>query len=112
MIENKDNLNNKLNNIPQDSIQKSSLNHSAYQFQTNQNGVYDQLNQYLNDQDLQQKTVAEAREILGESAQSLEDGQIYEMVTEMQYLVDTWLEEYEQKVFEGKTLKELLQSDL
>jgi hypothetical protein len=81
-------------------------------FQANQQGVYDQINKRFNEQDHQQKTVQEARDILGESASALLDDQIYDLVNEMQYLVDTWLEEYEQKIFEGKTLKELLQSDL
>ena len=30
------------------------------------------------------------------------------MVTDFQYLMDSWLDEFETDVFEGKTLKELL----
>ncbi len=72
-------------------------------------GVYDQINQNFLEQDEKQKTIQEARDILGKSAEELTDDQVYDLVNEIQYLVDTWLEEYEQKIFEGKTLKELLQ---
>lgn len=76
--------------------------------QSNSHGVYDQINSYFSGQDQQSKTVLEAREILGKSANSLSDEEVYELVTEMQYLVDGWLEEYEKTVFDGKTLKELV----
>ncbi len=75
-------------------------------------GTYEQINQLFNQQNLQTKTIQEARDILGDSAQSLTDEQVYDLVNEIQYLVDTWLEEYEQKVFDGKTLKEVLQVNL
>lgn len=74
----------------------------------NPQGTYDQLNQLFNDQNKQQKDIQEAREILGESAKDLADSQVYDLVNEIQFLVDSWLEEYERKVFDGKTLNELL----
>lgn len=77
-----------------------------------QQGVYDQINQHFQEQNEGQKTVQEARDILGESAENLTDSQVHDLVNEVQYLVDTWIEEYEQKVFDGKTLKELLQLNL
>ena len=76
--------------------------------QNNSHGIYDQINGYFSEQDQQSKTVLEAREILGDSADNLSDEAVYELVTEMQYLVDGWLEEYEKSVFDGKTLKELI----
>lgn len=45
---------------------------------------------------------------LGESAQVLSDEQIEYLITDFQYLIDTWLNEFETHVFGGKTLKELL----
>lgn len=71
-------------------------------------GVYDQVNQYFNQQDEQAKTVSEARGILAESAKDLTDEQVYDLVNEVQYLVDSWLEEYEKDIFNGKTLIELI----
>lgn len=77
-----------------------------------QQGVYDQINQHFQEENAEQKTVQEARDILGKSAEGLTDSQVNDLVNEVQYLVDTWIEEYEQKVFDGKTLKELLQLNL
>lgn len=45
---------------------------------------------------------------LGETVKSLTDEQIECMVTDFQYLIDTWLDEFETDVFEGMTLKKLL----
>jgi len=84
----------------------TSSTYSAY----NPQGVYDQVNQFFSEQDKQRKTIQETREILGESAQSLSDEQIYDLKNEIQYLVDTWLEEFEKSIFDGKTLNELIQS--
>lgn len=75
-------------------------------------GVYEQINQGFQEQDEKQKSVLEAREILGKPGEELSDEQVYDLVNEIQYLVDTWLEEYEKKVFDGKSLNELLQQDL
>ncbi|MCL4415908.1 MAG: hypothetical protein M1365_04300 [Actinobacteria bacterium] len=89
------------------TLVKSSICPSI-NFQSNQQGVYDQLNQLFNEHDKQQKEILEAREILGDSAKDLTDSQVFDLVNEVQYLVDSWLEEYERKVFDGKTLDELL----
>ena len=74
--------------------------------------TYDQINQHFQQQNEEQKTIQDAREILGNEAEGLTDNQVKDLVNEIQYLVDTWIEEYEQKVFDGKTLKELLQINL
>lgn len=87
------------------------LPHLPSAFQTNQ-GTYEQINELLNEQDKQEKTVQEARDILGESAKDLSDSEVYDLVNEVQFLVDTWLEEYERKTFEGQTLYELLNINL
>lgn len=79
---------------------------------SNQKGAYDQLNQFFADQNQEQRSILEAREILGDSAADISDEQVYELITEVQYLVDTWIEEFERNVFDGKTLQELLQLNL
>lgn len=75
-------------------------------------GIYDQLNNLYSEQDKQQKLIREARDILGESASEITDAQVYELITEVQYLADTWIEEFERNVFDGKTLEELLHLEL
>lgn len=74
--------------------------------------AYDKLNQYFDDQNQQQRAVEEARDILGESATPLTDEELYDLTNEMQFLVDTWIEEFGRDVFDGKTLKDLLQLDV
>ncbi len=75
---------------------------------SNQIGAYDQLNQFFVDQNQEQRSILEAREILGNEAKNLTDDQVCGLLNEIQYLVDSWLEEYETTVFDGKTLDELL----
>lgn len=80
---------------------------SAIEFDSKQ-GVYEELNQYFNDQNKEQRIVLETREILGDSAETSTDEEVYGLVTKVQYLVDCWFEEFEKSVFGGKTLSELL----
>ncbi len=53
------------------------------------------------------KIVATRRQ-LGESGKAFTDEQISSIITEFQYLIDTWLSEFEKEVFSGKTLIQLL----
>ena len=87
----------------------TKLPDSSYPSQFDQTGIYDQINQYFSEQDKQQKIVLEAREVLGQSAESMNDVQVYDLFNEMYYLVETWMEEFEKNAFGGKTLKELLE---
>lgn len=48
------------------------------------------------------------RKALGESAKSLSNEQIETVEVEFQFLIDSWMDEYEKEVFSGKTLKEVL----
>ena len=48
------------------------------------------------------------RRILGDTAKTLSDEQIEAITTQFQFLVETWLDQFEKDVFEGQTLKELL----
>ena len=76
--------------------------------QSEKQGTYDKLNQLFSEKDYQQKIILETREMLGESAKDLTDSQVYDLTNEIQFLVDSWLEEFERKTFDGKTLNELL----
>ncbi|GEM_PF-2579093 len=71
-------------------------------------GTYEKLNEIFEDQNSQQKRVLEAREILGDSAKDLTDDQVFELVSNVQFLADIWEEEFEKEIFGGKTLNELL----
>lgn len=53
-----------------------------------------------------------AREILGELAVELSDEELKTIITEIQFLADSWLAEFEQSIFAGKTLNELLTEEV
>lgn len=74
----------------------------------NSQEAYSLLNQELDTQEIQKKTILDTRHILGDSANSLTDDQILDLVNEIQFLVDSWLEEFERNSFDGKTLNELI----
>ena len=95
-------------NMNTTDILSQNLPNLPMDFQSNRQEAYEQINELFNEKDQQEKSVQEARDILGDSAKDLTDSEVYDLVNEVQYLVDTWLEEYERKTFDGKTLNELL----
>jgi hypothetical protein len=52
----------------------------------------------------------EARRILGDVAKGMTDEQIQDQLTKIQYLAESWLDNYERSIFEGKTLNEFVQT--
>ena len=52
--------------------------------------------------------IEKARVILGGIAKEMSDDQLKDACVEVQYLIETWLDDFEKSVFEGKTLRELL----
>lgn len=48
------------------------------------------------------------RRNLGETGKAFSQEQIEALVADFQFLIDTWLDEFEQEVFEGKKLQEIL----
>ncbi len=55
--------------------------------------------------------ITRTRRYLGETAKILSDEQIERTTTEFQFLIDSWLDEYEKEIFSGKTLKEVLNNE-
>lgn len=52
--------------------------------------------------------VQKARLIMGDDVKNLSDEDLGVFLTEFQYLIDCWLDEYEKQVFNNKTLSELM----
>ncbi len=52
--------------------------------------------------------IQNARLIMGEDVKHLSDEDLEVFLTEFQYLIDCWLDEYEKQVFNNKTLKEII----
>lgn len=59
-------------------------------------------------QNKDENKIIQTRKLLGKTAETLSDEQIYCIVTEFQFLINSWLDEFEKDVFSGKTLKEIL----
>ncbi len=56
----------------------------------------------------EEKALKRAKEILGELASQYTQEQLKNVVTEIQFLAESWLDDFEREIFKGKTLRELL----
>lgn len=56
------------------------------------------------------KEFLKVKQILGEKGKELTSEQVKDLMTKVQYLVQSWLDEYERQIFKGQTLQELLSS--
>lgn len=65
-------------------------------------------NTNINDFDKKAERLRQAREILKESAVGLSDEELEVIVVRVQSLAVSWLDDFERKTFDGKTLAELL----
>jgi len=66
------------------------------------------LDQLFPEQEHEEKELKQAKDVLGLLAFEFSDTEIKTIVMEVEYLTDTWLDEFERKTFKGLTLKELL----
>lgn len=66
------------------------------------------LDELFPEQKYDEKKIKLAKEILGPEANELTDMQLRSAVTEIQYLAESWLDNFEQEIINGLTLKELL----
>ena len=57
---------------------------------------------------LEENKIQHIRTILGEKAVSLSDEEIETSISQFEYLVNCWMDEFEMEIFEGKTLYEVL----
>ncbi len=49
------------------------------------------------------------RRIMGAAVAEVSDEDLEVYITELQYLIDAWLDDFERQVYDGLTLKQLLQ---
>lgn len=54
------------------------------------------------------KTLQKTKEILGALSKEFTQEQLNDVILEIEYLTESWLDEFERQMFEGKTLNELL----
>jgi hypothetical protein len=60
------------------------------------------------EQQYDEKSIQKAKEILGDIALELSEEQLKDAVTEIQFLAESWLDDFERKIFKGMTLQEVL----
>lgn len=60
------------------------------------------------EQKYEDKNIQKAKEALGPIANKFSTEELKGVIADVQFLVDTWLDEFERDVFDGLTLKELL----
>lgn len=57
---------------------------------------------------LEKSKIQKVRILLGSAVSEMSDEQLETFTAQCEYLLNCWLDEYERKIFAGKTLKELL----
>ncbi len=70
--------------------------------------IQNSLDNLFPEQKYEDKDIQKAKQILGKIAEQLNGDQIRDVVTEVNYLVNAWLDDYEKDIFDGQTLMELL----
>lgn len=70
--------------------------------------IKESLDDLFPEQKYEEKSIQKAKEILGKTAGQFTSEQLKDIVTEIQFLADNWLDDFEREIFKGKTLKELL----
>ena len=58
--------------------------------------------------DQEQTRTQKARSVMGELVADLSDEELEVYMTEFQYLIDEWLDDFECQAFNGQTLKQVL----
>ena len=90
------------NNAPQEDNLRFDISH----FPESDN-LINTLNTMFPEQAHEDKILQRAKEILGKDY-STED--VKSLIASFEYLIENWLEQYERKVFNNKTVKEILHS--
>lgn len=67
-------------------------------------------NQYLNNilTPNPNNKAEKARSILGSKSQEFKDSELENLVSDFEFLADTWLDNFEKQIFNGKTLCQIL----
>lgn len=91
--------------LPTDPAKKTSsiALHSPKLFDPLENAFKEILPQNTED-----KIVTKMRRMLGDKAKEMSDDQVQCIATKFQFLIEIWLDEFEKDVFNGMTLKEVL----
>lgn len=78
------------------------------EIQDSSSSIREALNILFPEQQYDDKSIQKAKEILGKTALQYSKEQLEEVVAEIQYLVSSWLDDYERSILGNKTLIEFL----
>lgn len=81
--------------------------HEKYEHTNNSPAIKKSLEELFPEQQYEKK-VQKAKEILGPLANKLSTSELRDVIAETEFLVGSWLDDFERQIFEGKTLNELL----
>ena len=70
--------------------------------------IRESLDTLFPEQQYDEKNIKKAKEILGVIGNEFSPVQFRDVVTEIHYLVESWLDDFEREIFDGLTLRELL----
>jgi len=65
------------------------------------------LDKLFPEQEREDKSIRETREILGSLSKEFDDQQLKDLIVKVQFLTESWLDDFERSVFNGLTLQEL-----
>ena len=91
-----------LNTVTQKSPDKVSPSRPLSQ------SINESLGNLFPEQKYDEKNIQKTKEMLGKTVNQFSLEQLNDVVAEVQYLTDSWLDDFERKTFGGVTLQELL----
>jgi hypothetical protein len=74
----------------------------------NNNSLKKSLDDLFPEQQSEEKNIQRAKDILGELADQFTPAEFKVAITEVQFLAESWLDNFEREIFGGLTLQELL----
>lgn len=74
----------------------------------NNNSLKKSLDDLFPEQQYEEKNIQRAKDILGELADKFTPQEFKVAITEVQFLAESWLDDFEREIFGGLTLQELL----
>lgn len=75
---------------------------------TSSREINDSLDKLFPEQEYEERNIQKAREKLGELANNFSKDELRDLVAQVEYLAETWLDDFERDIFDGRTLNELL----
>lgn len=66
------------------------------------------LNDLFPEQEIEHKNLKKAKEILRDLAKEFTESELKDVVAQIEYLAESWVDDFERSIFDGATLREVL----